>query len=104
MTEKYKSCEIYRKMFNINGEAGFREKKKITTALKKKKRQFLTWKYWLFNKEKAPITAVNEEDKMLTVFWHMKEPITIGFLEKGVTANNAYNWQLLRQNSPFFIE
>ena len=40
---------------------------------------------------------------MLTVFWDMKGSITIDFLEKGPSINNATNYQLLNQNSPYLL-
>ena len=42
---------------------------------------------------------------MLTVFWDMKGPITIDFLEKDATVNSASYSQLklLRQNSPYLL-
>ena len=38
---------------------------------------------------------------MLTVFWDMKGLITIDFLEKVATVNNASYCKLLSQNAPF---
>ena len=39
---------------------------------------------------------------MLTVFWDMKRPITIDFLEKGATVNSASYCQL-KQYSPYLL-
>ena len=39
---------------------------------------------------------------ILTVFWDMKGPITIDFLEKDATVNIVSYHQLLRKNSPSF--
>ena len=41
--------------------------------------------------------------KMLIVFWDIKGPITIDFLEKGTTVNNAFSFQLPWQNSPYLL-
>ena len=40
---------------------------------------------------------------MLTVFWDMKGPIKIDFLEKDTIVNSPSFCQLLRQNSPFLL-
>ena len=40
---------------------------------------------------------------ILTVFWDMKGPMTIDFIEKGATVNNASYCQLLWKNSPYLL-
>ena len=39
---------------------------------------------------------------LLTIFWDMKGPVTIDFLEKGVTVKNASYWEHQRQYSFFY--
>ena len=41
---------------------------------------------------------------MLTVFWDMKEFITIDFLEKGAAVDSASNSQFLTQYSPNLLD
>ena len=43
--------------------------------------------------------AVVTKESHVTVFWYMKEPITIDLLENGVTLNCASYCQLLKQIS-----
>ena len=38
---------------------------------------------------------------MLTIFWDMNEPLTIGCLEQSATVNSESDGQILRQNSLF---
>ena len=52
----------------------------------------IEWKHWLSGKEKILGTAVSKV--MPTLFWDMKGPITIDFLEEGATIN-ARRWSLL---------
>ena len=40
---------------------------------------------------------------MLTVFWDMKGPIIIDFLDKGIIVNCASNCPLLKKNSPYLL-
>ena len=45
--------------------------------------------YWLPGKEKKKFLTQQLVNKMLIVFWGMKGPITINFLEKGATVNST---------------
>ena len=60
-------------------------------------------KYWLSSKEKL-ITQRSEKKAMLTVFWNIKGPITVDFLEKRATFNSTPYYQILRQYFTLFIE
>ena len=61
----------------------------------------MEWKHaksLLKEKLQAPWSA---KKVILTVFWGMKGPITIDFLEKGAVVNSASYCQLIRQNLPY---
>ena len=74
-TEKYKPCEIYRRTCDMYGKSCFSQKDSL-------------WKHSLFEKEKGLNTAVIKK-VILTVFFDMKGPILIDFLEKDATVNSA---------------
>ena len=57
--------------------------------------------HWLSCKEKVPDTVTRKETD---VFWDMERLFTIDILEKSVTANSTFDYQLLRQYSILFIE
>ena len=50
--------------------------------------------HWLLGKGKFLGTAFSKK-LMVTVFWDMKGPITVDFLEKGATVNSTTNCQLI---------
>ena len=52
--------------------------------------------HWITCNEKVQGTAAVTKI-MVTVFWDMKEPITVDFLEKGATVNSSSYCQLLEQ-------
>ena len=55
--------------------------------------------HWLSGKQKVlPVKKV-----MLTEFWNMKGPSTIGFQEKSATVINAAYCQLFKQNSSYLL-
>ena len=89
LTEKCKPCEIFLRMCDVSGKAcSGQNQKKLTDCLVKKT-------FYLQQSVKKA---------MLTVFWDMKELITINFLEKDATVNSASYCQLLRQYFTLFIE
>ena len=55
--------------------------------------------YWLFGKEKFRVQW-SAKKFILIVYWYMKEPITIDFIEKSATINYC---QLFVQNLPYII-
>ena len=56
--------------------------------------------YRLSGKEKVQWSV---KKMMLTVFWHMKGPIIIDFLEKDATINSVFYCEILRQNFPYLL-
>ena len=59
--------------------------------------------HWLSGKEKVPGIVVSKEGHAVTIFWDMKEPITIDFLENDASINSACYCQLFWQNSPYLL-
>ena len=51
--------------------------------------------HWLSGKKKFHAQQLTK-NVMLTVFWDLKGPITIDFLEKGTTVNSASYCQVLK--------
>ena len=45
----------------------------------------------------------SEKKVMLTIFWDMKGPTIIDFLEKGGTVNSDSHHQLLKQNQLYLL-
>ena len=111
--EKCKSHEIYKRKCNVYGEACF-----SFSLLKKKKKRFTNrlnansllqaWVIEIIHRVETHTIKekfqAQQSVKMLTFFSVMKGTITIYFLEKGATINSASYRQLVRQNSPLFIE
>ena len=58
---------------------------------------------WLFSKKKF-WSQWSIKKVRLPIFWDMKEPITIDFLEKGATVNIGSNCQIRRQDSPYLLK
>ena len=63
----------------------------------------MEWKQNDSSEKKMLQVQWSVKEVTLTVFWYMKEPITIDFLEKGATVDRAAYCQLLRQNSPSYF-
>ena len=63
----------------------------------------MEWKHTDFPVKKKFWAQQSGKKMMLTVFWNMKEPITIDFREKAATVNSTSYCQLLRQNSPYLL-
>ena len=67
------------------------------------KRQSMEWKHTNFPIMKKFWVQWSVKKVMLSVFWDMKELLTIDFLEKVATANSGSYCQLLRQNLPYLL-
>ena len=97
-------------MWNLYGEKCFCQKT-IKNGLNKGfshneselKRQSMLRKHTDFFGKKKFRAQQSVKKVMLTVFWDMKGPITIDFLEKGATVNNASYCQLLKQRLPYLF-
>ena len=97
VTEKWKPCEIYRRIGDVYGETCFRLNMGLPLQAQVEKTVHWVETYWFSYKENVPGTAVNKEGLAVTDLWDMKGPDTIDFLKNGATVNSSYYCQIRRQ-------
>ena len=92
VAENCKLCEIYRRMCDAYREACFSQKK----FMNRLNMGLLLWaivhwleSHWLSGKKKFQ-TQQSEKKNMLTVFWDMKNPITIDFSWKKCNCKQCF--------------
>ena len=99
----HKSCEIYRRMCTekqVLVKIIYKGDKQGFTITNQCQTEFMEWKHTDSLVQKRFWVKQSLKKVMLTVFWDMKEPITIHFLVKCATVNRAFYYKLLWQNSP----
>ena len=93
-----KECDVYRET-SFSQKIFTNELNMVLPLQAWIKRQCMEWKRTDFPENKRFRVLYSVKLVILTVFWNMKGPITIVFLEKAATVNSASYFQLLRQNS-----
>ena len=108
VAEKSKSCEMYRIIYGIYGEACLSQKifsNHLNMGLPQArvKKQSIELKHINSPGKEKFLAQLSIKKVMLTIFWDIKGPLIIDFIEKVVIVNRAYFGKHFGQNSPYLL-